>query len=124
MIQLDRHIRKTVLLAMLVVLTLITTLDFIFSLLDQIADTDQNYSAINAFSVVLLKVPTSIYELLPFTALGGALIGLGVLASNNELVVMQSAGVQVWRIVLSVLKPTFAIMILSFVLGEYVAPHL
>ena len=124
MIQLDRHIRKTVLLAMLVVLTLITTLDFIFSLLDQIADTDQNYSAINAFSVVLLKVPTSIYELLPFTALGGALIGLGVLASNNELVVMQSAGVQVWRIVLSVLKPTFAIMILSFVLGEYVAPPL
>ena len=93
MIQLDRHIRKTVVLSMLVVLTLITTLDFIFSLLDQIADTDQNYSAINAFSVVLLKVPTSIYELLPFTALGGALIGLGVLASNNELVVMQSAGV-------------------------------
>ena len=124
MIQLDRHIRKTVLLSMLVVLTLITTLDFIFSLLDQIADTDQNYSAINAFSVVLLKVPTSIYELLPFTALGGALIGLGVLASNNELVVMQSAGVQVWRIVLAVLKPTFAIMILSFVLGEYVAPPL
>ncbi|MED5530252.1 MAG: LptF/LptG family permease, partial [Pseudomonadota bacterium] len=72
MIQLDRLIRNTVLLSMLVVLILIGTLDFIFTLLDQISDTDQNYSVINAFTFVLLKVPTSIYELLPFTALGGA----------------------------------------------------
>ena len=123
-IQLDRLIRNTVLLSMLVVLILIGTLDFIFTLLDQISDTDQNYSVINAFTFVFLKVPTSIYELLPFAALGGALIGLGILASNNELVVMQSAGVQVWRIILAVLKPTFAVMIVSLLLGEFIAPPL
>lgn len=124
MIQLDRHIRNTVLLAMLVVISLIATLDFIFSLLDQLADTDENYSTMNAFVFVLLSMPTSIYELLPFAALGGALIGLGILASNNELVVMQSAGIRVVRIVIAVLKPTLFIMALSLLLGEYISPPL
>ena len=110
--QLDRHIRNTVLLSMLVVIALIGMLDLIFSLLDQIADTDENYTMANAPTFVFFTMPTSIYELLPFAALGGALIGLGVLASNNELVVMQSAGVRVSRIVFAVLKPTFFVMIL------------
>ncbi|MDD9891839.1 MAG: LPS export ABC transporter permease LptG [Gammaproteobacteria bacterium] len=124
MIQLDRHIRNTVLLSMLVVIALITSLDLIFSLLDQIADTDGNYTMANAVSFVLFTMPTSIYELLPFAALGGALIGLGILASNNELVVMQSAGVRVSRIVIAVLKPTLFVMLVSLLLGEYVSPPL
>ena len=78
----------------------------------------------NAVSFVLFTMPTSIYELLPFAALGGALIGLGILASNNELVVMQSAGIRVSRIVIAVLKPTFFVMLLSLLLGEYVSPPL
>lgn len=121
---LDRHIRNTVLLSMLVVVSLIATSDLVFTLADQLGDTDENYSMANVFSYVLLTLPTSIYELLPFTALGGALIGLGVLASNNELVVMQAAGVKTWRIVWAVLKPTLLVMLLGLLLGEYVSPAL
>jgi lipopolysaccharide export system permease protein len=124
MMLLDRHIRNTVLLSMFVVIALIATLDLIFSLLDQIADTDENYSMANAITFVLFTMPTSIYELLPFAALGGALIGLGVLASNNELVVMQSAGIRVARIVFAVLKPTLFVMVISLLLGEYISPPL
>ncbi len=122
--KLDRHISRSVILAMLVVIALIASLDLIFSLIDELGDSDGNYSVLNALTFVLLTTPTSIYELLPFTALGGALIGLGVLASNNELVVMQSAGVRNSRIVLAVLKPTASVMLLSLVIGEYVAPPL
>ncbi len=122
--KIDTHIRHTVLLSMLVVVSLIVSVDVVFSLAEEIADTDENYSLINALSFILFTLPTSIYELLPFTALGGALIGLGVLASNNELVVMQSAGVTVWRIVWSVVKPTLLIMLLSLLLGEFIAPPL
>ena len=124
MVMIDKHIRNTVLLAMLVVVSLIISVDLVFALAEEIADTDENYSLLNALSFLVLTLPTSIYELLPFTALGGALIGLGVLASNNELVVLQAAGVSVWRIVWSVLKPTMLIMMLSLVLGEYIAPQL
>ena len=121
---LDSHIRNTVLLSMLVVISLTATLDLLLTLADQLGDTDENFSMFNALTFVLYITPTSIYELLPFTALGGALIGLGVLASNNELVVMQAAGVKIWRIVWAVLKPTLFIMGLSLLLGEYVSPPL
>ena len=121
---LDQHISRTVLLSMTVVIGLMGTLDLIFSLLDQIANTDENYSLLNAISYVLLTTPTSLYEMLPFTALGGALIGLGIIASNNELVVMQAAGIRTGRIILAVLKPTFLVMGLSLLIGEYVSPPL
>lgn len=122
--KIDTHVRNTVLLAMLVVVSLIISVDLVFSLAEEIADTDENYSLLDALAFIVYTLPTSIYELLPFTALGGALIGLGILASNNELVVLQAAGVSVWRIVWSVLKPTLAIMLLSLLLGEYIAPPL
>lgn len=109
---------------MAVVIGLIGTLDLIFTLLDQVADTDENYSLLNAVSYVLFTTPTSLYEMLPFTALGGALIGLGVLASNNELVVIQAAGISTGRIVLAVLKPTILVMGLSLLIGEFVSPPL
>jgi lipopolysaccharide export system permease protein len=122
--KIDAHIRNTVLLSMLVVVSLIISVDLVFSLAEEIADTDENYSLLNALSYIALTLPTSIYELLSFTALGGALIGLGILASNNELVVIQAAGVSIWRIVGCVLKPTLLIMVISLLLGEYIAPPL
>ncbi|MBT8146183.1 MAG: LPS export ABC transporter permease LptG, partial [Gammaproteobacteria bacterium] len=122
--KIDRHIEKTVLAAMLVVMALTTSVDLVFSLADELGSTDENYSSVQALYFVLRTTPTAIYELLPFTALGGALIGLGILASNNELVVIQTAGVNSWRVVWSAMKPTLLVMVLSLILGEYVAPVL
>ncbi len=122
--QLDRHIRNTVFAAMLVVIALISSLDLIFSLLDELSEANETYTISNALTYVAFTLPTSVYELLPFAALGGALIGLGILASNQELVVMQSAGIHVWRIVVAVLKPTLVIMLAGLLLGEYISPPL
>lgn len=121
---LDSHIRNTVLASMAVVIALITSLDVVFSILDEVSEANADYTVMNALLFVAFTTPTSIYEMLPFTALGGALIGLGILASNQELVVMQSAGVQAWRIVLAVLKPTLVVMLISLLLGEFVSPPL
>jgi len=121
---LDYHIGKTVFLAMLVVLGLMVAVDVIFSFADELGETGQNYTVANAAHHVLLTTPTTIYEMLPYAALGGALIGLGLLASHNELVVMRAAGVNTRRIVWSVMKPTLLIMAVSLVIGEWVAPQL
>ena len=121
---LDNYIRNTILVSMLVVISMLTTLDIIFSLLDQMADTDEYFSALNAVTFVFLTTPTTVYEMIPFGSLGGALIGLGIISSNNELVVIQSSGVSVFRIVLSVLKPTLLVMLLSLMIGEFVSPPL
>jgi len=122
--KIDAHIRNSVLLSMLVVMGLTFSLDFIFTLTDELGRGIDGYSAVDALVYTLRIMPTGIYEMLPFSALGGALIGLGLLASHNELVVIQAAGVSTWRIVGAVMKPTVAVMILSLLLGEYVAPRL
>lgn len=120
----ERHIGRTVLFAMLVVLGVMLSMDLIFVLADELSDTGGGYSAAHALMYMLLTLPTSAYELLSYAALGGALIGLGVLASHNELVVIRSAGVHTGRIIWAVMKPTLGIMVLSLVLGEWVAPPL
>jgi len=121
---LDFHVGKTVFLSMLVVLGLMVSVDIIFSFADELGDTSQNYTVLNATYYVALTTPTKVYEMLPYAALGGALIGLGLLASNNELVVMRAAGVTTRRIIWSVMKPTLLVMGFSLVLGEWVAPQL
>ncbi len=121
---LDNHVRIAVLLSMVVVLGVTVSLDLIFSLIDELGESGVDYSVGNALLYVIMTTPTSIYELLPYAALGGALIGLGVLASNNELVVMQSVGIHKWRIVAAVLKPTLLVMLIGLVLGEFVSPPL
>ncbi len=124
MTRIDRYIQKNVLLAMVVVMALTASVNLVFSLADELGATNANYTVFQALYFVLRTTPTSIYELLPFSALGGALIGLGLLASNNELVVIQAAGIRTGRVVWSAMKPTLLVMLLSLVLGEYVAPHL
>ncbi len=121
---LDKHVRNAVLLSIAIVLGVIVSLDLIFSLIDELGESGDQYTMANALYFVALTTPTSIYELFPFAALGGTIFGLGVLASHNELVVMQSSGVHKWRIVMAVLKPALAVMVLGLVLGEYVAPPL
>jgi lipopolysaccharide export system permease protein len=122
--RLDAYIRNSVVLSMLVVLALTSSLDFIFTLADELGSNTDGYGSAQALLYTLRVMPTGIYEMLPFTALGGALIGLGILASHNELVVIQAAGISPWRIVWAIMKPTMAVMLLSLWLGEYVAPPL
>jgi lipopolysaccharide export system permease protein len=109
---------------MAVVIALTGILDRIFALLDEFPDISETYVLTDALWYVLMTAPSSIYELLPFSALGGSLIGLGILASNNELIVIQAAGVSSLRIVVAVIKPTVLVMLLSLLLGEYISPPL
>ncbi len=121
---LDRYVSKHVLLAMAVVLTLVLSIDVVFAIVEELGDVELDYSAAQAFLYVAMTLPSRVFQVLPFTALGGSLIGLGVMASHNELVVLQSAGVSTWRLLGSVLKPALLIMLAGLVIGEYVAPPL
>jgi lipopolysaccharide export system permease protein len=121
---LARYLAKTVLAAMLVVLGVISVIDLVFTLADEMASTNRFYSATDAIVYVLRTLPTSVYELLPYVALGGALIGLGVLASSQELLVMQSAGIRTPVLVGWVMLPVLGVMLFSLVLGEWIAPAL
>jgi len=120
--KLDRHIAKQVLGAMALVLLVLGGLDLLFTAVDELGNTSERYGSAAALKYVLLTFPWHVYELLPMVSLIGALVGLGLLATGNELVVMQASGVSVGRIVRAVMKPALLVMVGGVLLGEYVAP--
>jgi lipopolysaccharide export system permease protein len=118
---LDLHIGKAVvggaLLVICVLLALFIFIEFI-SEFDRIGQRD--YSAWKALQYVLFSVPRLTYELMPLAALLGSLIGLGLLASNNELVIMRAAGISTARISWAAVKAGLLLVIFSAWLGEWV----
>lgn len=124
MSRLDRYIGRAVLAAMVAVLLVLAGLELLFTTVDELGETNAQYQAADALRYVLQIFPRRVYELLPMTALIGALAGLGALAGTNELVAMRAAGITRARITLAVMQPAALVMLLGLVLGEWVAPPL
>ncbi|MBR9910580.1 MAG: LPS export ABC transporter permease LptG [Gammaproteobacteria bacterium] len=120
--RINAYISRTVVGAVLVVLLVIVALDAISALVDQLGELKGAYDFTEAMIYVGMTLPERIYRNIPFSALVGALVGLGVLASSSELVVMRAAGVSVAQITWAVLKPALLFILLGVALGEFVTP--
>ena len=98
-------------------------LQILFTYLGELGSLKDNYNAWQAFLYVLWGAPSYLYEILPVAALIGSVLGLGALASNSELIVMRSIGISLWRIVGWVMRSALLLIVLSFVLSEWVIPY-
>lgn len=120
---LDWYIAKEVIKGSLVaVLVLLSLLSF-FTFADELGDVGKGEYDINKIFVYLaLTLPRNFYELLPSASLVGCLVTLGALANNRELVAMQAAGIPKSRIVGSVLLGGVVLLLISILVGEFIAP--
>ncbi len=82
-----------------------------------------NYDLSHAALYVLYALPRDIEIFFPMSALIGGLIGIGMLASNSELVVMQAAGLSRFDIIKSVMKTSIILILVSMSVGEWLAPQ-
>jgi len=120
---LDRYIAKQVISASLLILFLLIMLRAIFSILEESNSIGKgSYELADALLFVALMLPQKILELFPMGVLIGALFGLGILAANNELTVMRSAGMTTWKIAGATLKASLILMIGVLILSEIIAP--
>lgn len=119
----DRYIGSAVLGAVVLVLLAFLGLITLFALLEELGENEAGYTLLDALQYVLLTTPRRIYEVLPYVAFLGALIGLGNLASSSQIVVLRANGVSPGRIFGSVAMPVVLIFGLGFSLGEWVAPR-
>jgi len=83
-----------------------------------------NYELGDAFVFVLLNLPRYVFDMLPVSALIGALLGLGNLARGSELTVMRASGVSVLRLGLWAGITGLALAAASWTIGDYIAPPL
>ncbi|NOY73869.1 MAG: LPS export ABC transporter permease LptG [Gammaproteobacteria bacterium] len=119
----DRYIglavASTTAIVMLVFLALFTFSTFI----NELGDVGRgSYGLKEAAIYVSATLPRLAYQLFPSVALLGSIIGLGVLASNSELLVFRASGYSLLRIISAVMKTGFIFVLLMTLLGEMVAP--
>lgn len=119
---LNGYIFRTTTASIIVVLLVITSLDILAKLIDELGELTDAYTFTEALLYSLLAIPASLYKYMPFAALVGGLVGLGSLASTSELVVMRAAGVSLLRLTWAALKPASYFIVLMLVFAEYVIP--
>jgi lipopolysaccharide export system permease protein len=94
-----------------------------FDLIAELRDLGKGeYDLRQVFTFVLLNAPAHAYELLPVVVLIGTLYVLAHLASNSEYTVMRGSGFSPARAALTLGKIGMAFVVLTFVVGEWVAP--
>jgi lipopolysaccharide export system permease protein len=121
---LDRHIGTVIIIHVAVVLAVLVGLDSFFALLRELDDIGRGrYDNLEVMLYLILTLPQRIYEFFPMAGLIGTMLGLGNLASNNELTVIRASGVSIGRIVISVMKTAVLMMILVVIIGELIAPY-
>lgn len=122
--KLDAYIANNVILATLVVIIVIVSLDSIFALIGEIDDLRGAYQLPQALQYIGMRLPRRVYEYMSMACLVGCLAGLGSLAASSELTVMRAAGVSIARISLAVLKPTAVFMLISVLNAQFAIPNL
>ena len=71
----------------------------------------------------LYTIPVFISQTLPFATLLAALIALGVLARNNEIVAMKAHGISTYRIMLPLLVLAASVTAFIFLSNETIVPY-
>jgi lipopolysaccharide export system permease protein len=121
----DRYIAvavlKGVLIVVLVLLGIVTFVEFVGQLEDIGAS---NYQLRDALTYVAFRIPRLIFLMLPAAALLGALLSLGNMAVHHELTVMRTSGVSRLRLLSSVGIAGFALAVIMALLGNSFAPSL
>ncbi len=121
---LDRYLGRAVLGGTLLTLAVLLPLLAFFLLADEIDQLEETrYGLSQALFLVALSLPRYAYQLFPIATLIGALVGLGKLASDSELVAMRAAGVSIARILSATFKAGSLLVLFALFLGEGIAPQ-
>ncbi|MGI5309017.1 LPS export ABC transporter permease LptG [Rheinheimera sp. WS51] len=120
---LDVYIGRTILSTSMLTLSVLLAISAMFKFIDQMRSVGRGYyDMVHAALYTLYSVPGDLVMFFPMAALIGGLIGLGMLASNSELVVMQAAGMSRFNVVASVMKTAVVLMLIVMAVAEWGSP--
>jgi lipopolysaccharide export system permease protein len=97
-----------------------------FDLIDEIAAVGKTgpngYQLRHALAYVALLAPNRIYELLPITILIGTVFVMARLAQSSEYTILRTSGLGPWRALHMLINLGLALTLLTFLIGDYLAP--
>jgi lipopolysaccharide export system permease protein len=121
---LSTYLMRTIVVSTLLVLAVLLALATLFEFIGELDNQMGDYGIPEARVFCVLRLPQLTFQMLPMATLIGALLGLGTLAGNSELVVMRSAGLSVGKLAGMVAITGVTIMIFTALIGEYIGPPL
>ncbi len=99
---------------------------FFFDFVDELSDIGKygaaGYQLTHALLYVTLLVPNHLYELLPITLLIGTIFVMARFAQSSEFTILRTSGLGPWRALGTLLTLGAAFVVLTFAVGDYVAP--
>jgi lipopolysaccharide export system permease protein len=118
-----RYLAREIYGATAMVLVAFLGLFMFFDFINELEDVGTaSYQLPQAIVYVLLILPGRAYELLPVAVLIGSLYALTTLARHSEITVMRASGLSTGRMLRALGLIGAAFVVLTFLLGEYVAP--
>ena len=122
---LDKYVGKQVVLTIILVSIFLLLLTGLITFIDQMRYIGRGEIGFTFLIGYLgLQLPGLFVLFFPIAVLLGGVIGLGLLARNSELIILQSVGISRAGIVLSALKLVFPLILLVFAIGEVAVPRL
>jgi lipopolysaccharide export system permease protein len=109
----------------LLVLGVLLALFSVLAFVEELEDLGKGrYGLSDVLMVVALTTPRRALDLAALTALLGSVLAMGRLASDGELIALQSAGISTLRIGWAAVKPTLVLATVCLLAGEFVVPGL
>ena len=122
---LDRYIVRTILGSVLLAAAVLLTLGALITFVGEQKDIGSGgYTAFGAMWFTLLRLPAFAFDLLPISALIGALVGLGSLARGSEITVIRAAGISIVHLAGICLIAALILVGVGVALGEFLGPSL
>jgi len=99
---------------------------FFFDFVDELGAVGKQsalgYGLTQALLYVTLLIPSHLYELLPISVLIGTIFVMARLAQSSEYTILRTSGLGPWRALRTLLALGMAFVLLTFAIGDYVAP--
>ncbi len=118
----DRYLGAQLFVGTLLALAALLAILSLVEFMDEMRDVDEVYTLAGVARYVGLTTVGRVYELLPVAMLIGAMLSLGGLAAQSELIAFRAAGYSRKRIIFSVLGVGCAFAAFTAVIGETLLP--
>ena len=119
----EHYIRKTLLSFTLVVLVIWLVMYSFFNFLSEMSSIGQfNYTTLEAFRYIALLIPEVAYKHASPVILLGCVLGMGHLATTNQLLVLRISGMSIFKLTMLTIKTALIFVIVVIAIGEIFAP--
>ena len=119
----DRYIAKTLFSFTAMVLIIWLGVYSFFNFLEEMSSVrGSNYSSLQAIIYIALKMPEVIYSQSSSIILLGCVLGMGHLATSNQLIVIQISGISILKMTIFTIKIALIFIFILIFLGEIIAP--